>query len=213
MQNLVTKMDNGNGADARYLDKRLFELLDKRSSQIADSVAKGDGDLLYERHKGSIMAFGNMMMGLAQVSVLYNSYTSWAIQQQIQGYSGYERDVRDAEIGQSNRGGGTGKTPHDFLDEALSQQGLKSAPDRLKQSWTENGYEYEVRIHPAEPQYGQQGSIYRVARRLQGTDAYGQGSGWEYMDIYGNWHHTSTLKPSNPAFNSQAATDTHIPLK
>ena len=109
--------------------------------------------------------------------------------------------------------GGAGKTPQDYLDKALKQQGLTSAPDGLKQSWTENGCDFEVRVHPAEPQYGQQGSVYRVTRRLQRTDIHGQGSRWEYMDIYGNWHHTSTLKPNNPAFNSQAAVDTHIPIK
>ena len=114
MQNLVTRMDNGNGANDRYLDGRMFELLDIRSSQVADDVAKGGWDLIYEQHKGSFMALGDMMMGLAQVSILYSSYTSWALQQQTQGYSGYERDIRDAEIGHSNRmssgNGGTGKT-------------------------------------------------------------------------------------------------------
>ena len=49
---------------------------------------------------------------LSTAKGLYNSYTSWAVQQQTQGYSGYERDVRDAEIGQSNRGGGTGNVPN-----------------------------------------------------------------------------------------------------
>jgi len=48
----------------------MFELLDIRSSQIADNVKKGGGDLFYEQNKGSIMTFGDMMMGLAQVSVL-----------------------------------------------------------------------------------------------------------------------------------------------
>ena len=99
MQDFVTRMDNGNGANDRYLDKRMFELLDIRSSQVADNVAKGGWDLFYEQHKGSLMALGDMMMGLAQVSILYSSYTSWDGQQRTQGYSGYERDIRDVESG------------------------------------------------------------------------------------------------------------------
>jgi hypothetical protein len=46
----------------------------------------------------------------------------------------------------------------------------------------------------------------------EGTDENGQGSGWEYMDNSGNWHHTSTLKPNSPTFNEKAAADTHIQL-
>jgi filamentous hemagglutinin len=138
MQDLVTRMDNGNGANDRYLNKQMYELLDIRSSQIADNVAKGGGgifgDLFYEQNKGSLMALGNMMMGLAQVSVLYSSYTSWAGQQRTQGYSGYERDVRDAEIGQSNRGGGTGNSidPNDIRFSQSSVNGSGQITESMK---------------------------------------------------------------------------------
>ena len=61
---------------------------------------------------------------------------------------------------------GTGKTmPKDFSDEALNQQGLKNPLAGLKQSWTENGYKYEVRIHAGESQYTNAQSIYRVSRQ------------------------------------------------
>lgn len=106
----------------------------------------------------------------------------------------------------------TSTNPKDFLNEALKKQGLDKAPSNFKQKWSENGFDYEVRIHPAESQYGKDGSIYRVSRRQQGIDANGQGYGWEYMDQSGKWHHTSTLKPQNPSFSDQAARDTHIQL-
>jgi RHS repeat-associated protein len=99
-----------------------------------------------------------------------------------------------------------------YLTEALKKQNLSSAPKNFKQTWSQDGYDFEVRIHEANPQYGKSGSIYRVARRQQGKDANGQGYGWEYIDQNGQWHHTSTLKPSSPNYNSQAAADTHIQL-
>jgi len=147
MQNLVTRMDNGNGANDRYIDKRMFELLDIRSSQIADNVKKGGGDLFYEQNKGSIMAFGDMMMGLAQVSVLYSSYTSWAGQQRTQGYSGYERDLRDAEIGQSNRGGGTGKTVV-FQGKTVTQNNVSFDPNAVDRQGRTNIQRMEKGLAP-----------------------------------------------------------------
>jgi RHS repeat-associated protein len=104
------------------------------------------------------------------------------------------------------------KKPQDYLKAALSKQGLKKAPDKYKEKWSQDGYNFEVRIHPADPKYGKKGSIYRVARQRQVTDNKGQGSGWEYMDENGNWHHTSTLNPKNHNFNEDAARDTHIQL-
>ena len=109
-------------------------------------------------------------------------------------------------------------TPGAYLDEAVAQQGLSKAPaGGLKQKWSEGGYDYEVRVHPAEPTHGKQGSIYRVARRSQAVDANGQGTGWEYLDSNGQWHPESTLKPGkpgypNPKYNDQAARDTHHQL-
>ena len=103
-------------------------------------------------------------------------------------------------------------SPQTYLDEALKQQGLSDAPGNLKQKWSADGFDYEVRIHAADPDHGKSGSIYRVARRSQGVDANGQGAGWEYLDNKGNWHHTSTLKPNSPTYNAQAAADTHIEL-
>lgn len=85
-------------------------------------------------------------------------------------------------------------------------------PNRMKESWIEDGYKYEVRVHEANPDYGKEGSIYRVSRQKQGFDANGQGYGTEYLDIDGVWHHTSTLKPQNPGYNALAAANTHIPI-
>ncbi len=105
-----------------------------------------------------------------------------------------------------------GDNPNDYLNKALKRQGQTTPPAKMKESWTENGYKYEVRVHPAESQYGKTGSIYRVSRKELGLDAKGQGHGTEYLDSNGVWHHTSTLKPQNPNYNQQAAADTHIQL-
>ncbi len=38
----------------------------------------------------------------------------------------------------------------DFINSALSRQGLNTAPAKLKETWIQGGYKYEVGIHPAE---------------------------------------------------------------
>ena len=102
--------------------------------------------------------------------------------------------------------------PEDYLNEALERQGLDKIPKNMKESWTSDGYKYEVRVHEANPEYGKEGSIYRVSRQKLGTNANGQGYGTEYLDTDGVWHHTSTLKPQNPGYNAEAAANTHIPV-
>ena len=146
------------------------------------------------------------------------------------GFLGYQLFKSDANkqssfyierAGPSSPGGYDPKDPKEknnnddsqkYLNEALKRKGLDKAPNNLKEKWAGNGYDFEVRIHPAESKYGKEGNIYRVARRRQGFDANGQGYGWEYIDKNGKWHHTSTLRPQNPGYNEQAACDTHIQL-
>ena len=36
-----------------------------------------------------------------------------------------------------------------ILKEALNRQGLKNAPNNLKEKWSEFGYDFEVRAHSA----------------------------------------------------------------
>ena len=105
-----------------------------------------------------------------------------------------------------------GENPQDYLNKALQLQGLSTVPAMMKEHWTENGYDYEVRVHAAEPRYGKTGSIYRVSRHKIGLNANGEGYGKEYLDSNGIWHHTSTLKPRNTNYNPQAAADTHIQI-
>jgi hypothetical protein len=107
-----------------------------------------------------------------------------------------------------------GWTANDFLYEGLTRQGLTSiSPTGFKEYWSSEGFDYQVRAHPADPTYGKTGSIYRVGRRLQGTDANGQGFGWEYADSVGNWFPTKVLNPKNTdIYNPKAAEDTHIQL-
>lgn len=49
----------------------------------------------------------------------------------------------------------------DFLNTALTRQGLDldNVPARLKETWSDGGYDYEVRIHEADSNYDKQGSI------------------------------------------------------
>lgn len=111
-----------------------------------------------------------------------------------------------------NEGESKPDNPEDYLNEALERQGLDKTPKNMKESWTADGYKYEVRVHEANPEYGKEGSIYRVSRKKLGTNANGQGYGTEYLDTDGVWHHTSTLKPQNPSYNAEAAANTHIPV-
>jgi len=112
------------------------------------------------------------------------------------------------------------RTPTDYLDNAVGQQHLQTSPlGGFKQKWTEGGYRFEVRIHPADPTHGKSGSVYRVGRQVvpSVSDTKRQGSGLEYIDQTGVWHSEKTLKPGpvsnpNPTFNKAAAESTHIQL-
>ncbi|SFD39275.1 hypothetical protein SAMN04488168_13655 [Bacillus sp. 491mf] len=107
--------------------------------------------------------------------------------------------------------------PKSYLYEALKQQGLDEVPKNLKQKWTKDGYNYEVRVHPGNSAHTDAESIYRVSKKATPVPGK-QGSGMEYMDVDGNWWHESVLKEfhkggtPNPDFNHKAAKDTHIPV-
>jgi RHS repeat-associated protein len=109
------------------------------------------------------------------------------------------------------------RTSEEVLKRALQRQGLEKGPAKLKEKWSQGNFDFEVRVHPADAQHGKTGSIYRVARRQRGQDAFGQGHGWEYVDDAGRWHPESTLKPGkpghpNPRFDPEAAKRTHLVL-
>ena len=116
------------------------------------------------------------------------------------------------ESEEEGKGESNTNNPEDYLNEALERQGLDKTPKKMKESWTAGGYKYEVRVHEANPEYGKEGSIYRVSRQKLGTNANGQGYGTEYLGTDGVWYHTSTLKPQNPSYNAEAAANTHIPV-
>ncbi|MBP1177656.1 flagellar biosynthesis GTPase FlhF [Paenibacillus sp. PvR133] len=107
-----------------------------------------------------------------------------------------------SKLGESNNS-------KDFLDAALKRQNLDKSPASFKEKWSEEGFDFEVRAHPADPRYDKTGSIYRVARRQQGTKPGStQGYGWEYLGSDGKWYPTSVLK-----LNDAAAKATHIQLE
>lgn len=106
--------------------------------------------------------------------------------------------------------------PVDYLNKAMKNQGITELGDGLKEKWTEGVYRFEVRVHPGNSTYSS-GNIFRVSRQRLTVNANGQGTGREYLDVFGNWHPTSVLKPGrggnvNPLFNSNAAQYTHIPV-
>jgi len=111
--------------------------------------------------------------------------------------------------------------PLDILEEALRRQGFTSGqpyPAGFKEVWSAGGYKYEVRIHGPQADAppgsnSREGPTYRIRRRRLAPDSQGQGSGWEYIDKYGNWHKQKFLKTSdtNPDAD-KAGNDVHIPV-
>lgn len=105
-------------------------------------------------------------------------------------------------------------SPESYLQEALKQQNLTQPPNKLKQSWIDGEYKYEVRIHEGNSNYTNAKRIYRVSRqKIPSSDPRVQGSGTEYLGSDGIWYHTSVLKPNSPTYNQKAASITHIPLE
>lgn len=98
---------------------------------------------------------------------------------------------------------------------ALDRQGLKAVPAGFKEKWSDDdGYDYEVRVHPADPNApagsnSASGPTLRISRKSRVRDDSGQGTGPEYVDSAGNWHKQRDLKKPE---NASQANDVHIPL-
>ena len=111
-------------------------------------------------------------------------------------------------------------SPKDAFDYALHRQGMSGSnyPINFKEKFSVGNYKYEIRAHDVNTNApagsnSANGSIYRVGRSQMGVNPVtNQGYGWEYGAPDGNCYHTSELKPNSPAYNPQAANDTHIPL-
>lgn len=107
-----------------------------------------------------------------------------------------------------------------FLDRALALQRLDGPPGGFKQKWSENGRDFEARVHPADPAHGKTGSIFRVGRKdsPDPNNPKAQGTGTSMVDGAGTWHPEPTLKATsksgvpNPTYNPTAAKDTHIQI-
>ena len=101
------------------------------------------------------------------------------------------------------------KCAYKYLDEALKRQGLDEVPaGGFKESWIEDGYKIEVRVHAVNPNYTSAKQIFRVSRQVNPVN----GTGWEYLGSDMIWYHTSYLKPTSIFYNSTAAALTHIPV-
>ena len=101
------------------------------------------------------------------------------------------------------------KCAYDYLDEALKRRGLDKVPEGgFKESWIEDGYKIEVRVHAGNPQYTSAKQIFRVSRQINPVN----GTGWEYLGFDNIWYHTSNLKPTSSLYNPIAARLTHIPV-
>jgi hypothetical protein len=124
-----------------------------------------------------------------------------------------------------DRFGLEGENPFDYLDQVRTNKGIPAGDPipyngkpQIKDKWVDpdTGIKYEVRIHPADPNYGRTDDIFRVQRQRPGVDEFGQGMGKEYLSTDGKWYHTSELSEFNgdgslnPKYNAQAAEDTHI---
>lgn len=102
-----------------------------------------------------------------------------------------------------------------LLMKALDRQGLKAVPAGLKEKWSdEDGYDYEVRIHPADPlapegSNSKTGPTLRICRKSRARNESGQGTGPEHVDSTGNWHRQRDLMKEE---NSEHANNAHIPL-
>jgi RHS repeat-associated protein len=107
-----------------------------------------------------------------------------------------------------------------FLDRALALQRLDAPPAGFKQKWSENGRDFEARVHPADAAHGKTGSIFRVGRKdsPDPNNPKAQGTGTSMVDAAGTWHPEPTLKETsktgvpNPTYNPTAAKDTHIQI-
>ena len=109
---------------------------------------------------------------------------------------------------------------------AVTSAFMVAFPGRLpinsKSTFTKGSYKYTVRSHKANPNAtigsnSANGPIFRVERSSTVRSASGRGTGTEFLDIHGNWHHTSKLRQynrdgsPNPNYNAEAANNTHIP--
>ena len=99
--------------------------------------------------------------------------------------------------------------PQDFLQEALRQQGLKRVPKGgFKHKWSQDGFNFEVRVHAGNPQYTSAKQIFRVSKKAIGAGK----SQIQYLGLDGVWYGKNSLTPTNPLFSEHAARTTHIPI-
>jgi len=217
MENMITRTGIKTNADPRNLDAEILAIMKADSKSYAADVAKGGFYKWQEEHKALLSFLADAVNTAAYAAIMYASMTG---QQRNQGNSNssYERDIRDAEIGQSNRMNSGNALPEDYLNNALKAQNLETPPNFLKETWTAGGYKYEVRIHPGDSQYTNAQTVYRVSKQqvpVPGT----QGAGTYYLGTDGSWYHTSELVQyhgnglPNPLYNPNAAQITHIPIK
>ena len=96
------------------------------------------------------------------------------------------------------------KSAYDYLDEALSREGVHEVPaNGLRTSWIEGNYTIKVRVHNGDPRYTAAKQIFRVQRQAFPVN----NTGWEYLGTNGIWYRVSFLKT-----NDYAAMITHIPI-
>jgi filamentous hemagglutinin len=106
MENMITRTGIKTNANPRYLDAEILAVLKADSEWYAGKVANGGFYKWQEEHKQLLWFLAEVATTAAYVAIMYASMTG---QQRNQRNSSYERDIRDAEIGQSNRGTGNTK--------------------------------------------------------------------------------------------------------
>ena len=140
MENMITRTGIKTDADPRNLTPEMLDILTADSKWYAGKVANGGFYKWQEEHKMLAAFLADAVTTAAYAAI---AYASAAGQQRNQGNSSYERDIRDAEIGQSNRGEGTGgnstsgpvdvKPPPNATPEQINQvkQYVKGANEAL----------------------------------------------------------------------------------
>lgn len=106
------------------------------------------------------------------------------------------------------------KSPYDYLDNALEQNGYtrKDIPDLVNNSsngvwsykWSENGVEYRLWMHKGNPKFTKADYIFRVQSRSI------SGQGWKMLGANGNWYPSKYVNPKNINFKPFLGRITHI---
>ena len=103
MENMISRTRIRTDADPSYLSPEMLDILEEYRKIYGRQVANGELTRRQEENKRLIASLADMVDTAAYAMIVYSSMTG---QQRNQGNPSHAREIRDAEIGQSNRGEG-----------------------------------------------------------------------------------------------------------